>query len=204
MNVSEFSAVEARATEVAVDPIFLERWSPRALSGETISEEQIQTLIEAARWAPSCFNAQPWRFAYASAEQTGFKALFETLLEGNQAWVKNAGALIAVVSRSHYEQNGKPAPTHSFDAGAAWMSIALQASRMGLVTHAMQGFDQEQARQVLSVPDVYDLPAIIAVGHPGDVSVLPEDYQARETPSGRKPMTEILFKENFNSLTEKD
>ena len=85
-----------------------------------------------------------------------------------------------------------------------FLFCALQASRLGLVTHAMQGFDLERARQVLSVPDVYDLPAIIAVGHPGDVSVLPEDYQARETPSGRKPMTEILFKENFNSLTEKD
>lgn len=201
MNVSDINVLEARKSDHSIDNIFLERWSPRALSGDIVSEEQVHCLIEAARWAPSCFNAQPWRFAYAIRGEAAFDRIFETLVEANQAWVSNAGALIAIVSRTHYEQNDKLAPTHSFDAGAAWMSLALQASGMDLVAHAMQGFNPDAARQALAIPEVYDLPAIIAIGHPGNTGTLPEDYQAREQPSSRKPLAEILFHENFKELT---
>lgn len=201
MNVSEINATETRISEYPVDPMFLERWSPRALSGEAITEDELRTIIEAARWAPSCFNAQPWRFSYAMAGETAFDDVLNSLLAANQAWAKNAGALIAVVSRNQYEHNDKPAPTHSFDAGAAWMSLALQARSMGLVTHAMQGFDAEIARQVLCVPETYDLPAIVAVGRPGDLSVLSEDYQSRETPSDRKSVSDLLFHGDFKELT---
>ena len=111
------------------------------------------------------------------------------------------GALIAVISRTEYERNGKPAPTHSFDAGAAWMSLALQAEHMGLVSHGMQGFDAAAARDVLKVPGVYDLPALIAVGYPGDIAPLPEDYREHEAPSLRRPLHEILFTDTFEELT---
>ena len=202
MNVLDIDAAEQRRQSGApdIDPRFTGRWSPRAFSGQALTRPQIESLIEAARWAPSCFNAQPWRFAYALGGTDGFTALFETLVEANQAWAGKAGALIAVVSRSRYEHNDKPAPTHSFDAGAAWMSLALQARHMGLVAHGMQGFDAQAAREVLSLPEVFDLPALIAVGHPGNVEDLPEKYQEREKPSGRKSLDEILFKDDFSKL----
>lgn len=202
MNVSSIDALSARSEETSptISEQFLQRWSPRALSGQAVKEAQINSLIEAARWAPSCFNAQPWRFAVARAGTEEFDRLLETLVDANQAWAKNAGALIAIISRTQYERNDAPAPTHSFDTGAAWMSVALQAQAMGLATHGMQGFDQDSARSVLAVPEVYDLPALIAIGYPGEVSSLPEDYQARETPSDRKLLAEILFNGNFEAL----
>lgn len=201
MNVSDINALDTRDSDYPIDPMFLARWSPRAMSGDQVTADEIKTLIDAARWAPSCFNAQPWRFASAVSGQPEFDALFETLLEGNQAWARQSGALVAVISRTRYERNDKDAPTHSFDAGAAWMSLALQARTMGLVSHAMQGFNADAARKVLAVPAVYDLPALIAIGKPGDISVLTDDYQSRETPSERKPLSDILFHGDFKELT---
>ncbi len=194
------AAVRKAADSPEISPIFLTRWSPRALSGKALNRGEVEALVEAARWAPSCFNAQPWRFAYTLAGTASFDALFATLVEGNQAWAQRAGALIAVISRRQYEHNDKPAATHSFDAGAAWMSLALQAQHMGLVSHGMQGFDNSAAREVLKVPDVYDLPALIAVGQPGEVDTLPEAYREREAPSPRKPLTEILHTDTFEGL----
>ena len=202
MNVQDLDAGSTRhdADAPRIAAQFLQRWSPRTLSGEALTRDELETLIEAARWAPSCFNAQPWRFAYSLAGTPGFEALFATLVEGNQAWANRAGALVAVISRTEYERNGKPAPTHSFDVGAAWMSLALQAQHMGLVSHGMQGFDADAARDVLKVPSVYDLPALIAVGRPGDIDKLPEAYREREVPSLRKPLHEILFNDTFGEL----
>lgn len=204
MNVQDIDAAEVRDNTDAprISDQFRRRWSPRALSGAAVSSAEIEQLVEAARWAPSCFNAQPWRFTYALNGTDAFNALFTTLVEGNQAWVKQAGALVAVISRTRYEHNDKAAPTHSFDAGAAWMSMALQAQQMGLVSHGMQGFDLAAAREVLKVPDVYDLPALIAVGRPGSIDSLPESYRDRETPSSRKPLAEILYTENFEGLEQ--
>ena len=149
MNVADIRAGDTRELTpgTAPDPIFPARWSPRAMSGEALTEAQVLTLLEAARWAPSCFNAQPWRFAYGLAGTEAFARIFGSLVEGNQLWASQAGALIAVIARSEFEQNGQPAPTHLFDAGAAWMSLALQARAMGLVTHGMRGFDQEKLQE---------------------------------------------------------
>lgn len=202
MNVSEIdtTAVREVTPNTQVDPIFVNRWSPRAMSGQPLTDAQLVTLLEAARWAPSCFNAQPWRFAHALRDTPHWQPVFATLVEGNQAWAEHASALIAVISRSEYEHNGSPAPTHSFDAGAAWMSLSLQATRLGLVAHGMQGFDQVAARAALQVPEVYDLPAIIAVGYPGVLEDLPENYREREVPSARKSLDEIAFAGNFAEL----
>jgi nitroreductase len=199
MRINEINAVAVRQTDVeaTVSDQFLARWSPRAMSGQALTVEQVSCLIEAARWAPSCFNAQPWRFAWAIAGTAHWQPLFDSLIEANQRWVKNAGALIAVASRIEFEHNDQPAPTHSFDAGAAWMSMALQAQAMGLVSHGMRGFDMDKAREALAVPELYDLPAIIAVGYPGDIEELPESLRAREAPSDRKKHTEIAFEGRF-------
>jgi len=199
MRINEINAVAVRQTDVeaTVSDQFLARWSPRAMSGQALTVEQVSCLIEAARWAPSCFNAQPWRFAWAIAGTPHWQPLFDSLIEANQRWVKNAGALIAVASRIEFEHNDQPAPTHSFDAGAAWMSMALQGQEMGLASHGMRGFDMDQAREALAVPELYDLPAIIAVGYPGDIEELPESLRAREAPSDRKKHEEIAFEGRF-------
>ena len=121
-------------------------------------------------------------------------------MEGNQAWAQRAAALIAVISRSSYEHNGEPAPTHSFDAGAAWMSIALQSGRMGLVAHGMRGFDVELLERKLQVPEAYRADAVIAIGHPGDIEDLSESQREREKPSDRKSLAEIAFEGSFRTL----
>ncbi len=202
MNVADIQTGDTRELTpgTAPHPMFPGRWSPRAMSGEALTEAQVLTLIEAARWAPSCFNAQPWRFAYGLAGTEAFERIFDCLIEGNQVWARQAGALIAVIARSEFEQNDQPAPTHLFDAGAAWMSLALQAGTMGLVTHGMRGFDQDALRAALAVPAVYDSPAVIAVGSPGQLEALPDKLKEREVPSGRKALEEIVYAGTFTKL----
>ena len=163
------------------------------MAGTPISqdEDDLLALLEAARWAPSCFNAQPWRFLYAHRDTLEWPLFFHALMEINQAWAKNAGVLLAVLSRTEFEHNGNPAATHGFDAGTAWMSLALQASEMGLATHGMFGFNPQTARHSLQIPDPYAINAFIAVGHPGEIDSLPAPYREKETPSGRKPLSAI-------------
>ena len=179
------------------EPVFHRRWSPRAMSGETLSDTEIHTLFEAARWAPSCFNEQPWRFLYARSGGAHWSTFFDLMVEGNQRWAKNAALLVVVVSRETFERNDSPSPTHSYDAGAAWQSFALQGSQMGLVVHGMAGFDYAAARADLGVPAGYRVEAMIAVGKPGRVEDLEEKMREREVPSARKPINEFAFEGHF-------
>ncbi len=180
-----------------IEPILFHRWSPRAMSGEQISEQELMTLFEAARWAPSSYNAQPWRFLYARRGTANWDRYFDLMVEFNQSWTKHAAVLMVVVSRKTFEWNDQAAPTHSFDAGAAWQNLALQGSTMGLVVHGMQGFDYEKARVALNVPEDFQVDAMIAVGKPGKREDLPEDLQEREQPSDRKPVAEIAIEGGF-------
>ena len=206
MTVLDIPAVAIRGldteTYATLDQRFPARWSPRAMSGEALTTMEVDTLLEAARWAPSCFNAQPWRFAYSIRGDDSWSRFFDALIEANQTWARNAGALIAVAARSRFEHNDNPAATAGFDAGAAWMSMALQAQHMGLVSHGMYGFDQDKARSALQLPEVYELCAIIAVGHAGEKADLPDSYREREVPSDRKPLEEIRFHGSFADLPE--
>ena len=174
-----------------LDELFLDRWSPRALSGEGVTDEELMTLFEAARWAPSSYNNQPWRILYARRDTEHWPAFFGLLVEGNQSWAKDAAALLLFVSKETFDFNGKPYPTHSFDTGAAWENLALQATLLGLVTHGMQGFDYERARAELRIPEGFRVEAMVAVGRPGDPARLPEQLREREAPSTRKPLSEI-------------
>jgi nitroreductase len=151
----------------AADALFLDRWSPRAMSGEVLAEEEILRLLEAAAWAPSSFNNQPWRFLYARRDGPRWAEFLGLLTESNRSWAKNAAALFVIVSKTTFDHNGRPSRTHSFDAGAAWENLALQGSRDGLVVHGMEGFDYEKARALLAVPDGYAVEAMAAVGRPG-------------------------------------
>lgn len=184
--------------EHPVDELFLDRWSPRALSGEGVSDEELLTLFEAARWAPSSYNNQPWRIIYARRDTGHWDRFLNLLVEGNRGWAKDAAALLLFVSKETFDFNGQPYPTHSFDTGAAWENLALQATKLGLVTHGMQGFDYERARAELNIPEGFRVEAMIAVGRPGDPAQLPERLREREAPSGRKPLSEITCEGAFN------
>lgn len=187
-----------RKPEYEVDPRFLNRWSPRAMTGEKISKEELLSLFEAARWAPSSYNSQPWRFLHAFRETPHWKTFFELLADGNKMWVKNAAVIVLVVSKKTFDHNGQFSLTHSFDAGAAWENLALQGSIRGLVVHGMVGFDYDRAKTVLKVPEDFNVEAMFAVGRPGRVEDLPEPLRAREVPSSRKTVSEIAWEGPFS------
>jgi nitroreductase len=182
---------EHRTPDHAIEPLFLDRWSPRAMSGEPIDERELMRLFEAARWAPSTYNEQEWRFLYARRESPHWPAFFGLLMEANQVWCARAAVLMVVLSHKVFTRDGRANPVHTFDAGAAFENLALQGTAMGLVVHGMAGFDRDKARATLRVPDDYDVEAMVAVGHPGDPESLPEPLRAREAPSGRKAVGEI-------------
>jgi len=186
-----------RKTEYKVHNLFVNRWSPRALSGADISDEELMSLFEAAKWAPSAFNNQPWRFVYAKRDTKQWTVFFNLLSDNNKLWTKNAAVLILVVSKKIFEYNGQPSITHSFDTGAAWQNLALQASTLGLVAHGMQGFDYEKAKKELKIPNEYQIEAMIAVGKPGKKEDLPLKLQEREIPSQRKKISEFVFEGEF-------
>ena len=189
---------EKRKAEYEVDELFLDRWSPRAMSGEPVTEEELLTLFEAARWAPSSFNNQPWRILYARRDTEHWPVFLGLLVEGNRVWAKDAAALLLFVSKETFDHNSKPYPTHSFDTGAAWENLALQATLSGLVTHGMQGFDYERARAELNIPEGFRVEAMVVVGRPGDPASLPEKLREKEMPSGRKPLSEITCEGTFS------
>jgi nitroreductase len=190
-------ALESRTADHPIEPFILERWSPRAMTGEPLSEGEILTLFEAARWAPSTYNEQEWRFLYARRDTPQWPLLFDLLIEFNQSWCKNAALLCVVVAHKVFERNGKPNPVHLYDAGAAWENLALQGTAMGLVVHGMSGFDFDKARTALKVPDDYAVGAMFAAGRPAPVDVLPEPMREREMPSDRKPLSEIICEGEF-------
>ncbi|MFP4522355.1 MAG: nitroreductase family protein [Fibrobacterota bacterium] len=180
----------------AID-LIVNRHSPRAMSGEKLAKEELNTLFEAARWAPSSYNGQPWRLIYSERDDEYWEKFMELLVEKNRSWAVNAGALIIVCSRKNFEHNGKFSRTHSFDAGSAWENLALQASSMNIVSHAMAGFDYNKAAETAGIPEDYSVEAMIAVGKPGDPENLPEDLRGAEKPSDRKAVSEISFKGKF-------
>jgi nitroreductase len=189
--------VNHRTADHDIDPLFLERWSPRAFDGSQMSEADALRLIEAARWAPSSYNMQPWRFVYARRDTPAWDGLFSLLIPRNGDWVAHASLLLLIASDTLMQPPGAaeatPSHSHSFDAGAAWAQLALQATRMGLQAHGMVGFDMARARSELGIPERYRIEAMIAVGRQADKSILPEGLQAREHPSGRNPVGSFAF-----------
>jgi nitroreductase len=186
-----------RKADHPIDDLFIDRWSPRAMSGEPISPAELAMLFEAARWAPSAGNTHPWRILYARRDSEHWPLFFDLLVERNQIWCRNAAALLLFISRKTNEQTGRPLVTHSYDTGAAWENLALQGMLRGLVVHGMAGFDHARARTTLSIPGDFEVEAMAAVGKPGPITVLPEDFQARESPNTRRPISELTFEGPF-------
>lgn len=193
---------QVRQTEYEIHPQFTARWSSRAFTAEVISEPTLLSFIEAARWAPSSGNLQPWRFIYGIQGQAGFDEILATLKELNRNWAQRASALIAIVSARRWQAPGATAATeigsHSLDTGAAWGYLALQAQAAGWNAHGIGGFDRQALREALAVPADFHVEAVVAIGRKGDKSFLPESLQAREQPSPRKPLAEIAAAGRFS------
>lgn len=189
------SPIEFRpgASTAYADPIFVTRWSPRSFLDRPVPAEDLQAVLDAARWAPSSNNAQPWLIAYAVKEED--RARFASaLVPFNQAWAGKAPVLLYLVARNLKGPDGQASPYPIFDSGAAWMSMAIQAHLRGLYTHAMGGFDPSTALKVLGLPeDEYRVLAVIALGFLGDPSALPEQLALRERPNGRKALSDIAY-----------
>ena len=183
-------AKKFRKPKANVSPLFYTRWSPRAMTGEKLTKSELKPLFEAARWAPSAFNVQPWRFVVATGKRKDVFMNF--LVDFNKTWCKNAAALVVIVSRNNSEYKNKPNPTHSFDTGAAWASIALEGARRGLVVHGMSGFDYKKVKRVLKISNKFTVEAMFAVGKLAPASKLPAEIKKMEKPNQRKKMSEIV------------
>ncbi|MET0251276.1 MAG: nitroreductase family protein [Novosphingobium sp.] len=187
-----------RTSHPRVSKLFAERWSPRSFDESPVADEDLVAIFQAAGLAPSAFNRQPWTFLYARRGDANWDRFLSLLLPFNAAWAKDAGVLVFIVSDT--EQNGAPGQvshSHSFDAGAAWAQLALQATALGYHAHGMTGIDFDRARAELQLPDSYRLEAAAAIGRRGPPERLPEALRTREQPSARKPVEEIAISGSF-------
>src|SRR6187402_3463460 len=189
----------ARFPDAEVDAQFVERWSRRAISDRPLSASQIQSLFEAARWAPSANNQQPWLFVYASRPESLARAR-ELLLPTNQRWANRAPLLVFVFARKRHPETLAPLRTAAFDTGAAWQSLALQAHKLGLSARAMGGIHHDRVYEALGVP-VEDFESLvgIAIGHPGERNALPADLHEKEVPNARKRTREFAFEGRYQA-----
>ncbi|MCI4680098.1 nitroreductase family protein [Rhodoblastus acidophilus] len=199
--VSLVSQAGERAAGTPVSSLFIGRWSARAMTGEPIPDKVLFALFEAARFAPSSNNSQPWRFAYARRGKPAFDKFHACLSDSNRVWASKASALALVASKAAFTPEGGSEPrvsgSSSFDTGAAWASLAFQAALLGWSTRAMGGFDHDLARAAAGAPESLKLEAMIAIGKRGDPLLLPEERRAFEKPNRRKKIEEIVFAGGF-------
>ncbi|MEK6926343.1 MAG: nitroreductase family protein [Nanoarchaeota archaeon] len=185
-----------RKAEHPVDKIFLDRWSPRSLNPD-MSEKELMSLFEAARWSPSSNNGQPWRFLYARNGTEEWNLFFSLLIDFNKIWCKSAAYLIVLLSRKNFE-DGNYDRNHSLGAGSAMMSLFLEAKMRNLVAHGMAGFDVEKTRKELEIPEDYFIDCIIAVGAQGEIEgSIPEGMQQSEKPNDKKKVSELVYAGKF-------
>ncbi|WP_443969718.1 nitroreductase family protein [Sphingobium sp. CR28] len=188
-----------RTTTTKLDSLFLNRWSPRAFEDQPIPQDDIDTMLDAARHAPSAYNYQPWTFLYALNGDENWDRFLSLLVPFNQDWAKGAPALFFIVSELTMGDPEKPNHTHSFDAGAAWASFAFQASLLGYHTHGMSGVDFDRAQKELNVPEGFRVEAAFVVGKIGSPDTLPDFLKEREVPSDRKPLDKVGYPGNFRA-----
>lgn len=186
-----------RKSDHPIHPLILNRHSPRAMSGEELEDGVLMSLFEAARWAPSSYNNQPWRFLYAKRNTPHWNKFFDLLVDFNKEWCVKAAVLGVIASEKIFEKTKKPSVTHSLDAGAAWENLALEGCSRDLVVHGMQGFDYQKAKDTLKVPDAFEVLAMFAVGKKAPKESLSPDLQKREVPSTRKKVAEFAFEGGF-------
>lgn len=177
-------------SDYPVHNLIRRRWSPRAFSDRPVSEFDLNTMLEAARWAPSCSNEQPWKYYYALKGSDGFEKLLGCLSEGNKAWCKDAAGLLISAARKTFEKNGKANDWAEHDAGMANLNLFLQGTELGIFCHPMAGFDKEAVIRTLSLDDDITPVCMIAFGYAGKADDLPPPYDERELlPRVRKPVS---------------
>jgi nitroreductase len=182
-------------------PLIHQRWSPRAFTSQAIEPAVLERLLEAARWAPSCYNEQPWRFVIAHASDTeGFAGILSTLVPFNQAWAKSAALLGIAVAKLAFTNNGKPNDWARYDTGQAMAQLTLQAEYEGLKVHQMGGYDPEACLKVLGLPEGYVAAAAFAIGYEGEPMTLDPQLQTGEVAlSERKPLSDLVFHSKFGA-----
>ena len=196
--------MNTRVANHPILPLILDRWSSRAYdTSAPVKREELAVLFEAARWAPSAFNVQPWRFVFALRGDAGWEKMLDLLIPFNKGWAEAAGALICICSEvdtpTKTPGQRQPSYSHSFDAGAAWAMLALQASSLGLGAHAMTGFNTDAARSVLQLPDNVRPEAVVAVGRSGSAAQLPEGLRERDVPSDRNRIDTFVYEHTYGT-----
>jgi nitroreductase len=200
-NLVDENLVEDQYT---VHDLIRGRWSPRAFSNRTVERDKLLTMLEASRWAASCFNEQPWSFIIATKnEPAEYDRLLSCLVEFNQSWAQSAQVLMLSVAKLHFDNNGKE-NRHAFhDVGAASCNLTTQAMALDLFVHQMAGFDGEKARSLFGIPEEWEPVAMMAIGYLGDPQTLPESLREQElTPRIRKPLTEFIFTGKWNQTSD--
>jgi nitroreductase len=180
--------------QFSINSLIANRKSLRAFSNANVDDIIMKKLFEAARWAPSSYNDQPWRFIYAYKDAPAFHQLLQTAVEFNQQWAKNASALMVSVAKMSFDHNGQPNAHAWHDVGMAMQNLAIQATELGVMIHQMAGFDAQKAKKIFNIPDGYEIVALVAIGYPGPKESLPESLRKMEdAPRTRKPIEEIAF-----------
>jgi len=195
LTAAEVDQLKRAPATKGVIPEILHRWSPRSFSDRAVSPSDLATVFEAARWAASSYNEQPWRFLVGHRGSDTYQKIFSSLMEFNQAWAGTAPILILDATRTKFSHNGSDNPVALYDLGAAAATLCYQATALGLHTHQMAGFDRNIARQVFNVPEVFVFGAVIALGYQGDPSALtiPQMKDQEVSPRQRKPLSELVF-----------
>jgi nitroreductase len=183
------------ANDHPIHDLLRRRWSPVAFDPRPVEREKLLSLLEAARWAASSYNEQPWRFIVATIDRPQEHArMLACLVEGNQAWARGAPVLILTVVKRAFDRGGKPNRVAEHDVGLAAGNLTTQATALGLAVHPMAGVELEKARAAYAIPPGFDPYTAIAVGYPGDASRLPEALRARDAaPRSRLPLRQIVF-----------
>jgi nitroreductase len=195
ISVQEVNHLKQAPAAEGVLPMFHSRWSPRSFSDREVSPEDLAKVFEAARWAASSSNEQPWRFLVGARNSTAYNKIFASLVPFNQLWVASAPVLILGAARTTFLQNDRPNRFALFDLGAASSYLTLQAHALGLAAHQMGGFDPDAARQAFEIPDAYAIGSVIALGYQGEPSALTNERMLAQevSPRQRKPLNEFVF-----------
>jgi nitroreductase len=187
----------------AVNNLIEQRWSPRAFSVKPVEIEKIQSILEAARWAPSAFNEQPWRFIVGQKGDDTYDSILNTLIDWNILWAGKANVLIVNIAKKTFSHNGKQNVTFKYDLGQAVSSMILEVVNQGLYSHQMSGFDANKAAELLNIPDDFQAVSVTAIGYYGNINELPKDIAEVETrPRERKELKDIIFNNKFGESYE--
>jgi len=188
--------------QFSIDPLLANRWSPRSFADRAVEPAKLRQLFEAARWAASCYNDQPWYYLVATRDDpAAFQKMLACLMEGNQVWAKAAPVLAISVARMKFAHDGSPNRHAQHDVGAASASLALEAESLGLAIHQMGGFDANRARDTYHIPPDHEPMAAIAIGYPGDPAALPDKLREREmAPRSRRPVSTFVYSGDWGSV----